>query len=298
MAWLKLIRWKNLLIILLTQLLAWWCVILPESPEVLNFVNFLFLALSTVLIAAAGYIINDYFDIRIDSINRPGKVILENSIPRKHAIIVHSALNLAALVLAAKVAIPAGHCEWLLLQASCTLLLWFYSTHFKRQYVTGNLAVALLTALTIVSLIIYEPSLKYSATPDRLHPVWVLTIYAYFAFMLTWMREVVKDMEDIKGDGADGCVTMPVKKGLEYATRFTIVLSLLANIPLLAGSWMLFHHNYKLLSAYVVILLVLPIIAWSCYIHRGTTQQHYNNASHLLKLIMILGICSLLIYHS
>src|ERR1035437_8023658 len=109
MPWLRLIRWKNLLIIFLAQLLAWWCVILPESPKILNPINFLCLSLSTILIAAAGHIINDYFDIKIDSINKPDKVVLETVIPRKQAIISHTALNIIALILAGYVAAQAHH---------------------------------------------------------------------------------------------------------------------------------------------------------------------------------------------
>src|ERR1017187_3266318 len=98
MPWLRLIRWKNLLIIFLTQFLAWWCVVLPATPRVLNLVNFFCLSLSTMLIAAAGYIINDYFDVKIDSINKPAKMVLETAIPRKQAIISHTALNIIALI--------------------------------------------------------------------------------------------------------------------------------------------------------------------------------------------------------
>lgn len=299
MSWLRLIRWKNLLVILLTQLLAWWCIVVPVGPAILSPFNFLCIALSTVLIAAAGYIINDYFDVKIDSINKPDKVILERSIPRKQAIILHTVLNVIALILAIYVARQAHNYEWVLLQLTCTLLLWFYSTHFKRQYVTGNLVVALLTALTIFTLFLYEPALQYAAGagfPASL-PVWVLVIYSYFAFMLTWMREITKDMEDIKGDEAEGCVTMPIKKGLKYATGFTILLAALAIIPLAFAAFILFSVQLTLLAYYVIILLIAPLIAWSVFITRGATEAHYNNASHLLKLIMILGVCSLLIYH-
>lgn len=299
MSWLRLIRWKNLLVILLTQLLAWWCIVLPVGPAILTPLNFGCIALSTVLIAAAGYIINDYFDVKIDAINKPDKVILEKSIPRKQAIILHTVLNVIALFLALYVARQAHHYEWVLLQLICTLLLWFYSTHFKRQYVTGNLVVSLLTAFTILTLFIYEPALQYAAGlgfPSSLS-VWVLVIYSYFAFMLTWMREITKDMEDIKGDEAEGCVTMPIRKGLKYATGFTILLAALAVIPLIFAAYILFSVQLTLLAYYVIILLIVPLVAWCVFITRGTTEQHYNNASHLLKLIMILGVCSLLIYH-
>ena len=303
--WLRLIRWQNLLIILLTQLLAWWCVILPACPTVLIPFNFFLLSTSTILIAAAGYIINDYFDIKIDLLNKPGKVVLEKKIPRKQAIIAHTALNFIALCLAAMVAIPAHHPEWLLLQLGCTLLLWLYSTRFKRQYVTGNVAVALLASLTILFLMIYEPVLQRDmhyplvakartyATPL---PVWILGTYAYFAFMLTWMREIVKDMEDYKGDDAEGCMTMPIKKGMEYARHFTTALSLTVILLMCAATIVLYIYHYSALFAYVV-ALVLALTAWTIFLHSRHTTPHYHNASSGLKVIMVSGICSFFIYY-
>jgi 4-hydroxybenzoate polyprenyltransferase len=307
MPWLQLIRWKNLLIILLTQFLAWWSVVRPEVPAVLSLFHFTLLALSTVLVAAAGYIINDYFDIKIDVMNKPDKVVLERIIPRKHAIIAHAALNIAALAMAAFIAMPAHHPEWLLLQLACIILLWFYSTDFKRQYLTGNIVVSLLTALTILSLVVYEPVIwRKAALPLQTAvswdmrsalPLWQLVIYAYFAFMLTWMREIVKDMEDHIGDGAEGCVTLPVKRGLQYAARFVLALSALVFVPLVAAAIVLFRYGYPLLSGYTVILLVGPLIAWAFFLNRGFTPAHYHKCSRGLKIIMLLGVFSLLIYH-
>ena len=303
MPWLQLIRWKNLIIIFLTQLLAWWCVILPESPEVLNPVNFLLLSLSTMLIAAAGYIINDYFDIKIDAINKPDKVVLEKTIPRKQAIIAHAALNTIALILAGYVAARAHHYEWPLLQAACIILLWFYSTHFKRQYMTGNIVVALLTSFTIITLVVYEPVIhdlihlpgnNYSPSPL---PVLVLLVFAYFAFMLTWMREIVKDMEDLGGDAAGGCATIPVKKGLKYARNFTIMLSAWVLLPLAVMAVKLYHYGFTALTADTALLL-FTLLNWSIFMFMGqAAKQHYHKASRGLKIIMLMGLCLLVIYH-
>lgn len=304
MPWLRLIRWNNLLIIFLTQLLAWWCVILPESPRVLNTFNFILLSASTMLIAAAGYIINDYFDVSIDAINKPERVVLETIIPRKQAIIAHTVLNIAGIALAAVVALRGGHLEWLLIQAGCTLLLWFYSTDFKRQYVTGNVVVSLLTSLTVLTLLIYEPALRHTAGKPQLDtgtilskPGWVLIIYAYFAFMLTWIREIVKDMEDLPGDQAAACQTMPLKKGLKFATQCCSVLAVLVIIPLVVASYLLVTHHDTGLPVYISGLLLIPLAIWTWQLGRGTTTGHYHRASTRLKLIMLLGIFSLVVYH-
>ena len=302
---LQLIRWQNLLIIFLTQFLVWVCVILPLGPEVLNPFNFYCITLSTILIAAAGYIINDYFDNKIDAINKPGKVVLGKTIPRKQAIIYHSLLNGIALLLAAYVAWRAGHFEWLLVQAGCTLLLWYYSTKFKRQLITGNIVVALLTALTVITLIIYEPKLHYflkglvfettGSGAYLLNPAWLLVFYSFFAFLLTWMREIVKDMEDIKGDSEQGCVTIPIKWGLSAAARFTQVLGLICVVSLLSSGVKLCYSDHALMGYYILIIVTPLLVLWIITLNRKYTVEHYHSASRNLKIIMVLGLCSLIV---
>ena len=310
MAWLRLIRWPNLLIIALTQFAAWWCVIWPfQKPEVLTPLNFLLLCLSTVLIAAGGYIINDYFDIRIDVINKPDKVILERDIPRRLAIIVHSVLNVLAIAIASMVAIPAGHPEWLLLQMLCSFMLWRYSTSWKRQFVTGNLIVALMTALTVLALIVYEPALcRLLSAPAIMYrskvfwiinPVYLLFGFAFFAFTLTWMREIVKDMEDFKGDEAEGCVTMPIKWGLLRSSRFVQMLAIVTLIVLAYSSyriWSLDFHDLDLVL-YIDIVMIPALAVWTFRLPQKATMQHYHQSSRQLKLIMVLGVIALLVYH-
>lgn len=304
-AWLRLIRWQNLLIIALTQGLAWWCLVSPLGPQVLHLPNFTLLSLSTVLIAAAGYIINDYFDIKIDQVNHPERIVLGKVIPRKTAIIAHTLMNMVAVLLVGRVALRAGHLEWVGLQLACTGMLWVYSTTYKRRYMSGNVIVAALTALTVVALYIYEPRLQVAATAtltrsrDTLSslPVWILAVYAYFAFMLTWVREIVKDMEDIEGDAADGCVTMPIKRGLGYATTFATGLVVLAFVPLVIWGVVLLMYGYVALGWYILGLLALPVAVWVAYLWRGPAgPAHYHAASRMLKIIMVLGICSLLVY--
>ncbi|WP_276133677.1 geranylgeranylglycerol-phosphate geranylgeranyltransferase [Polluticoccus soli] len=311
MAWLKLVRWYNLVIIFLTQLFAWGLVILPmqqhaNSNLLLSAGNFFMLAVSTVLIAAAGYIINDYFDIKIDAINRPDKVVLEKRIPLKSAIVMHTVLNVAGIILALVVARRGGHYSWVLLQLVCTGMLWFYSTHLKRQFMSGNITVALLSAFTITALMLYEPALHgyisqpaiiRTATSAMPNPVWVLGVYIFFAFMLTWMREIVKDMEDFKGDAEQGCVTMPIKWGLQKSEWFTQAIGVVATLPLLQAGIKLIMSGWTILGCYTLVALVIPLIIWMIVLGKKTTQQHYHSAATQLKGIMVAGILSLIIYY-
>lgn len=322
MSWLRLIRWNNLLIILFTQLLAWWCVIVPLSdgyhvlpgqqapPQpvlLLTPLNFSLLCLSTMLIAAAGYIINDYFDIRIDTINKPDKVILEKQIPRRLAIIMHSVMNGVALLLAGLVAWQARHLEWLIIQATCTFLLWRYSTTWKRQFMIGNVVVALLTMLSVMTLLVYEPLLYAPASvipgwhfphdvpgAGAIHPVLMLLFLSFFAFILTWMREIVKDMEDFKGDAEEGCITMPIQWGLQKSVFFIRWLGAISLAVILLAACCSFVVSKVLLVYLLVLFLVL--LTWLRFVGLKATKQHYHKASQYLKGIMVLGIGTLLIY--
>lgn len=312
MAWLRLIRWTNLLIIFATQFLVWFCVLKPieglkGTTLFLNEKNFLLLSLSTIFIAAAGYIINDYFDVKIDNINRPEKMVLDKIIPRKHAIIVHSLLNIIAVFIAIILAWETGHLSAILLQVFCTGLLWFYSTKFKQKFAIGNVVVAVLTSLSIVVILLYEPMLQaYCTQPIFIifsnekvlpNPVWVLAVYAFFAFILTWMREAVKDMEDFIGDEAEGCVTMPIVWGLKKTAFFTITLAIVALIPLLIVAIKLLLIGELIFGLYLLGAVILPIISFLFILPQKTTKEHYHSISRLLKFIMVTGICSLIIFY-
>ena len=312
MFWLTLVRWKNLLIIYGTQLLIWACVILPSSktwsglPQLLlTPLNFSLIAISTLLIAAAGYIINDYFDVRIDMINKPQKMVLEKKIPRRTAIIAHSVCNVLGLAFAWYVASQRTAYEWLWVQLTCTVLLWLYSTKFKQRFMIGNVVVALLTALAILTLIVYEPLMhafffkpvfeKNETGLLHLNPVWLLGVYAYFAFLLTWMREIVKDMEDLKGDAEEGCMTMPIKWGLKKAAQFTQVLGVLSIIPLIISATALIVTKNYFLGGYTIIALIIPLSIWIFNVNKKATTEHYAKCSAQIKLIMVAGIGSLII---
>lgn len=310
-AFFRLIRWRNLLIVFLTQWFIWCCVVVPMKawngvPLFLDAPHFLLLSLSTILIAAAGYIINDYFDVRIDIINRPGKVIIGRLISRRWAIALHTLLNVIGLLIAVYLGWQLHNFRVISIQLACTILLWFYSTTFKRQFVTGNIAVALLTALTVLILAVFEPALYpyinftyFIEEQGRalVNPFGVIAVYTYFAFMLTWMREIVKDMEDFKGDAEDGCVTMPIRIGLLQSSRWVIFLGILAVAPLMVAAFRLFAGAWMVLGIYIVLALVLPLVLLMIRLPRKATQQHYALMSRWLKIIMLAGIASLLLYY-
>lgn len=307
----KLVRLPNLVIVWGTQMLTWFCLLLPlsritDQPLFLDATNALLLSLSTVLIAAGGYVINDYFDVKIDAINRPEKSLIGKDINPKVAILLHNFCNVAGLIIAALLAYQLKNPAAFAIPFISTILLWFYSTHFKRQYVIGNIVVAILTAMSIAIFIAYEPLAQHYFSvvlletyegETKLNPVWILLVYSFFAFMLTWIREIIKDMEDFKGDAEDGCVTMPIRIGLQKTIRFIRILTTLTLIPVLLATVYLFMHSWWILGAYALLALALPMIYMGINIGKSINQKHFAYYSKYLKILMLLGIFTLIIYY-
>ena len=143
-AFFRMVRWPNLVFIALTQVLFYFCIYMPLYGQAQT-KKLILLVIASVLIAAAGYIINDYFDLNIDRVNKPSKNVIDTVIHRRSAIIWHLALSVAGVLLTA---LAVGLRYWYLVLANlvCVALLWFYSTSFKRQLLIGNVVISLLTA--------------------------------------------------------------------------------------------------------------------------------------------------------
>lgn len=196
MPFLQLIRWKNLLIVAMTQILVRYSLIFDTPQHGVK--HFTLLVVTTLLIAAGGYIINDYFDVKIDRINKPHKVWIGKTISRRSALLVHQLFSAAGILLAFLIGWKA-----VLINVLSVWLLWFYASGFKKKPFIGNFVVALLTALVIAEIaLVYDPS-------NRL-----IYMYAVFAFFINLIREIIKDMEDMKGDEAHGAKTIPILYGI------------------------------------------------------------------------------------
>ena len=157
-AFFRLIRWPNLVFIALTQSLFYYCIIVPSLPESYNGLPyaltqplFYLLITASVFIAAAGYIINDYFDINIDQVNKPDKMVVEKIIKRRSAILLHWVITSAGLLISLYVSYKTSFII-IIANILCSLLLWVYSTTFKKQLLSGNIIISLLTAWTVLVL--------------------------------------------------------------------------------------------------------------------------------------------------
>ena len=293
------IRVENLFIIAVTQICIKYLVFAPLndfSKFTLNL--FTISLLSTLLIAAAGYIINDYFDVKTDKINRPNTVVIDVVIKRRWAMILHILLNAIGLVLGLYLALKCHNLKLVLFQILSILLLWFYSTHFKKQLLVGNIVVSLLTAAIPIMPMVYDYYLTGEINPmismiigSFLNTLVIIVLgYSSFAFLTSFAREVVKDMEDYEGDIKTGGKTMPIVWGMitsKVVTFFTIIIT----IGLLLLACLKFHKDQHNIAVYYILgLVILPLIILLIQTIKAKTSKDFKLASLLLKFTMLFGI--------
>lgn len=304
-AFLKLIRYPNLIYIGLTQFLLQYCVVAPllkfngESPS-LPPLSFFLLSLSTVLIAAAGYIINDYFDINIDIINKPDKMVLDKIINRRWAMAWHTIFNMAGVSIGFIVAWRIGQIYLGFTQVFCSLLLWFYSTSFKRQVLIGNVLISLLTALAVVVVGFYEKQIYESfeaiMSPVGRKLIQIIGVYALFAFMISLVREIVKDLEDMIGDSKDGCRTIPIVWGVLPAKRLCYGLLLALQVLILLTELRIALLGWYIAIIYLLVLVQLPCLYIYFQLKKAHLPEHYHKVSSMVKVIMLTGILSMIFF--
>ena len=298
-AFFKLIRFENLLIIAVTQICMKYLVFAPLN-EFSKFTPALFSIslLSTLLIAAAGYIINDYFDVKTDKINRPETVVIDVVIKRRWAMILHIILNAIGLTLGFYLALKCHSLKLLMFQIVSIVLLWFYSTHFKKQLLVGNIVVSLLTATIPIMPMVYDyyliggiDSFMSLMIGDFLKTLVIIVFgYSAFAFLTSFTREVIKDMEDYKGDIQTGGKTMPIVWGIITSKVVTFFL-ILITIGLLLLASLKFYKEEQFIAVYYILgLVVFPLILLTIQTIRAKTSRDFKMASLLLKFTMLFGI--------
>ena len=307
----KLIRWYNLVIVILTMVLVRYAVIQPllmKTAIVLNndtihpvplalrmpLPDFVLLVLATVLITAGGYVINDYFDIRTDLINR-GKVIVGTKVPRRMAMTWHLLLNFAGVIIGFYISWKTGLTLLGLIFLLVAGLLYFYSASYKSQFLVGNLIVAFLTAMVPMLVILYDWPAIYSFY--RLNSTIIPQIsflfywvggFALFAFLATLIREIIKDIEDFEGDISYGRNTVPVVLGIKSAKIISVIL-IAVTIVLLYLAW-IFFINDRITVIYFTVAIVLPLLFVIYRLYTGTEKKHIHFASYVMKGVMLTGI--------
>jgi 4-hydroxybenzoate polyprenyltransferase len=269
----RLTRFWNLAIIAFAQYFTAFFLFQQRLLVFTDFWLFLLVA-STVMIAAAGYIINDYYDIKIDLINKPDRVVIGKTITRRYAIFFHTVISVTGVGMGLLINWKVGAVNFV-----SVFLLWLYSNNLKRLPLIGNLVVSLLTGLSIFLLsFLYEQYLPLVMT------------YSLFAFFMTLIREIVKDMEDMKGDTTFGCRTLPIVWGIRKTKSFLYGTILVFSFLVL---W-LDYQQLKISWIYFIPLLFVPMSILFYQLLKADTKKEFYQLSQLCKIIMLLGICSMI----
>ena len=308
---LNLIRYKNLIFIVLIQWLVFNSVITPilakygMQPFLSEF-GFWLIVLATVLIAAGGYLINDYFDLKIDRINRPDKVIIGEQIEKKSAMSLYIALTSVGVLLGVIVSILLKNNTLGFVFVITAGMLWFYSSTYKRQFLIGNLIVAFSSALSLIVIVVAESGLQTAYYGDNLlrqTPVlqdlyhWVCG-FALFAFVFTFIREIIKDLQDINGDREMECRTLPIVLG---ECKAKIIVTCLLSITLIALFFVVNKLNLPndngISIKYFLFGIALPSILAMFFIWYKKIENNYKIVGDLIKFIMLIGILYSLIFN-
>jgi 4-hydroxybenzoate polyprenyltransferase len=302
-AFFRLIRLPNLFFIALTQILFQFCIYYPLYRDVVpekDLIHFTFLVLASLFIAAAGYIINDYFDINIDEINKPQKMVVDKVIHRRWAIAWHFIFSFTGIILTA-LALPVFE-KWYLILANiaCIALLWFYSTNFKKSLLVGNIVISLLTAWTILIIFFSKVSAVNAFEPgNHSQPKFfrLAFLYAGFAFVCSLIREAIKDIEDIKGDERYGSRSMPIAWGINASKVYIAVWMIVLIIMLLTLQVYILQFRWWELVAFALLLIIVPLVLIFRKLFKASFAEGYHNLSNRIKLVMLAGILSMIFFY-
>lgn len=299
----KLVRWLNLLITALTMCLVWHCIMgMPGGLQ------FTLLVVSMVLIQAGGYVINDIFDMEIDAVNKPNKRIVGEIFSEKQSNVFYIALTVIGLGCGLAASLMATGRNFITVFASLILLacfLYSYSSRYKKQLVIGNLIVSLSVAFAVFLPWLFQilamlgDEAMLLENQEWMHvTLHIVLIYTVFAFAMTLIREIVKDMQDVKGDGYQHCRTIPIVWGMKAAQIIVLVLSLATFIMILYAKAYLCDFGFKITSymlegAGIFMFVMLFGNIFSLLDSSLRTSKHFHMQSIAMKISMLIGVLSI-----
>lgn len=304
--WIGILRPVNLLLLAATLYAMDACVLQPNFSTYgiafsMNEWHFFLLVLSIVMICAGGYILNDHNDVAMDQINKPEKVFIgEGKIAPLQAMRVYLVLSVAGLALGIYLSLYVGFWKLIAVYLLCIALLYFYSTTFKRVPLAGNVMVALLTGISVMMVYVFEPHLYQLARPADYYIAGLCTRFiialAVFAYALTMVREIVKDMEDMEGDAQSNARTMPIAWGVAVSKGMAIFHILFTLAALVYLYYNVLDPGRMLYDLYLGIMVAVMLMA-SVWLVVARNKQHYARLSAFMKLCMLLGLLVLPIYY-
>ena len=291
----KLVRWKNLLLIVFVFFVLKFSFFSTLQIQTkLSIVDFLLLLLSVLAITAAGYIINDIFDVKTDLINKPTKVIVSQKISLETAKKWYKTTNTVGIVLGIALCIKISKPTHSFIFIGISLLLYYYSKKIKTTPFIGNFLVSLLIAFSVLIFPLFEIELIAKNNIQNLATqiIWMLF---FFAFSLNLIREIVKDIEDVNGDYSLKMNTLPILLG-SLRTRSLVLFLCIVPIGLLLFIILKYSSIYKFTVLYLLLFVLMPLLYFTVKLRSAKKKTEFHKLSQLLKIIMLLGINSLLIF--
>jgi len=271
------VRGYNILIVVIAQYLTSIYILAHDLPlrEVVLDLYLLILVLASAATIAGGYIINNFYDSEKDLINRPHKSKLDRLVSQNTKLSLYFVLNFVAVVMASYVSFRT-----VIFFSLYIFGIWFYSHKLKKLPFIGNLTSAVLTITPFFAIFMYYKNFEH-----------VIFVHAAYLFLIISMRELTKDLENIKGDLVLKYHTIPIVYGENVSKVMLSVLALLTTIP---AYFLLFHFNVGQMS-YFFYLSVLLLVVFIFLLWTSKTKAHYLILHNILKFIIVAGVFSIML---
>jgi len=306
MNYVKVIRWPNLLIMAGVMVCLRYFLILPQFDKVeilagTTFSLFLLFVAGVLAIAAGGYVINDIFDQEIDAINHPGSQIVGAKMTLFHANLYYVVLTAFGVCVGIYLAWLTSRIYFGMIFVTMAALLYYYSKRYKRQLLSGNIVVSIATALVLIivwnfELFMLDTENAQSAVDSGITPYISKMVYAYtfFAFIVSLIREIVKDMEDVTGDAAYNCATIPILLGIARTKKIVSVLIVLLMAMVAYWQYWLWTNSFQIGAVFLFSTQMIALILLVKMFSTAKTSD-WHQFSNLTKMLMISGIASIIL---
>lgn len=291
----NLIRWKNLVLIALMQFYTEYFLLSNFGFETALSNSLLYLLIiSTFLITASGYIINDIIDVKGDVINKPNKVIISKYISVASALKLYRIGTFLGIIIGSYIAFKIEKPFYSFYFVGISALLYFYSIYLKGKMLIGNFVVSILLAFSMIVILIFDFPLNLNSLQSDLYLKIqsVIIMYSAFAFLLNFIREIIKDIEDIDGDYSQKHSTLPILIGMKRTRNIAIGISLFTIFLLLVVTINLVDI-LTISFSYIIVFIIIPLTYFAYNLWTAETIKNYNHLSKVLKIIILLGIISI-----
>ena len=298
--YLNFIRWKNVVMIgVLLFLIKYVLFQRFELNVALDHLHYSVLALSTICIAIAGYIINDINDVEADRINKPKRLYVGSKISRTRSYNLFIIFNSIGLLAGMYLSYHVGHTSYFIIYVLTSLLLYQYAKYLKKKLLIGNLLVAFAVFLSIVLPLVFDllPVTNPLNESRQVVVFKLIGVLALFGFFLTVIREFVKDIEDVKGDKKIGVRSLPIVIGIQKTKGVVLVSTLLLSSAIAFFAIMLVSFD-RIATVYLSIFVLAPLLYFMFYLWKAKSQNELHRSSGILKIVMLLGILTLLLIKS